>query len=129
MRVSEGVPRGRFAELYHPEMFSEGEEVIVFTRDEFNRTYSSLGEQIAHINRTYLRLDRDEDWKLIGYWPRILERVHILDLNMDQIYKNQPLQCYLDAYLYPTIHGSDEPAAVSEKEGISISKVSGFDLL
>jgi hypothetical protein len=35
MRVSEGVPKGRFAELYNPEMFQEHEEVIVFTRDEF----------------------------------------------------------------------------------------------
>ena len=32
MRVSEGVPKGRIAELYNPEMFQELEEVIVFTR-------------------------------------------------------------------------------------------------
>ena len=36
MRVSEGVPRGRIAELYNPEMFQEHEEVIVFTRNEFS---------------------------------------------------------------------------------------------
>ena len=29
MRVSEGVPRGRIAGLYNPEMFQEREEVIV----------------------------------------------------------------------------------------------------
>ena len=29
MRFSEGMPRGRFAELSHPEMFQEHEEVIV----------------------------------------------------------------------------------------------------
>ena len=37
MRVSEGVPKGRIAELYNPEMFQEQEEVIVFTQDELNR--------------------------------------------------------------------------------------------
>jgi hypothetical protein len=126
MRVSEGMLNGRFAELYHPNLFGEGEEVIVFTRDEFSHTYSSISHQIDHISRTYLGLDRDEEWKLIGYWPKILERVQILDLNMDLIYKSQALQCYLDAYLYTTIQGSEELAAGSGKEGIIISKDSGF---
>ena len=35
MRMSQGVPQGRFAELYNPEMFTEQDEVIVFTREEF----------------------------------------------------------------------------------------------
>ena len=74
MRVSEGVPRGRIAELYDSDMFQEREEVIVFTRDEFNRTYTSMQEQINYINRTDLYLNRDEEWKLIGYWPKILEK-------------------------------------------------------
>ena len=76
MRVSEGVPRGRIAELYNPGMFQEREEVIVFTRDEFNRTYTSMREQIDYINKTDLHLNRSEEWKLIGYWPKILEKVH-----------------------------------------------------
>lgn len=50
MRVSEGVPRGRIAELYNPDMFQEREEVIVFTRDEFSRFYNSMHEQIDYIN-------------------------------------------------------------------------------
>ncbi len=129
MRVSEGMLNGRFAEVYHPKLFAEGEEVILFTRDEFSRTYSSISEQIDHISRTYLRMDRDEEWKLIGYWPKIMERVQILDLNMDLMYKSEPLQCYLDTYLYPIIRGSRKPVTVSGKEGISISKDSGFDLL
>ena len=74
MRMSEGVPQGRIAELYNPEMFQEREEVIVFTRDEFNRTYTSMREQIDYINKTDLHLDRSEEWKLIGYWPKILEK-------------------------------------------------------
>jgi len=44
MRVSEGVPRGRIAELYNPEMFHEHEEVIVFTREEFSHFYTSIQE-------------------------------------------------------------------------------------
>ena len=39
MRVSEGIPNGRIVELSQPEMFTEHEEVIVFTRNEFNRFY------------------------------------------------------------------------------------------
>ena len=44
MRVSEGIPNGRIAELSNPEMFKEHEEVIVFTRNEFNRFYTSMME-------------------------------------------------------------------------------------
>jgi hypothetical protein len=58
MRVSEGVPNGRFAELYNPEMFQEREEVIVFTREEFNRFYTSMQDQIDYINEIDLYLDR-----------------------------------------------------------------------
>lgn len=79
MRVSEGVPRGRIAELYHPEMFQEHEEVIVFTRDEFIRFYNSMQQQISYIDKIDLFLDRDEEWKLIGYWPKIIEKVYLLN--------------------------------------------------
>lgn len=61
MRVSEGVPNGRIAELSHPEMFQEHEEVIVFTRNEFNRFYNSMIEQINYVNNMDLFLDRSED--------------------------------------------------------------------
>ncbi len=85
MRVSEGVPCGRTVELYNPEMFQEREEVIVYTRDEFNRFYTSMQEQINYISRIYL--EPSEEWKLIGYWPKIMERVHILDRNMDLLFE------------------------------------------
>ena len=71
MRVSEGVPKGRIVELYNPGMFQEREEVIVFTRDELSRTYNSIKEQIDHINNIDLFFNRGEEWKLIGYWPKI----------------------------------------------------------
>ena len=49
MRISEGVPNGRIAELYNPEMFQEHEEVIVFTRNEFSRFYYSMQDQIDYL--------------------------------------------------------------------------------
>ena len=61
MRVSEGVPRGRIVELYNPGLFQEREEVIVFTRDEFSRTYTSMREQIDYINKTDLHFNRSEE--------------------------------------------------------------------
>jgi len=116
MRVSEGVPRGRIAELYNPGMFQEHEEVIVFTRDEFNRTYTSMREQIDYINKTDLHLNRSEEWMLIGYWPKILGRVYILDMNLDSILKKEPVQCYLDASLFNTIRSSHKNAAASKRK-------------
>lgn len=129
MRVSEGVPRGRFIQLYHPEMFEEYEEVIVFNRNEFHRTYASIEEQIDHINKAYLRLDGEDDWKLMGYWPKIMEKVRLLDLNMDLIFKNEPMQCYLDAYLYSARKSSKKEATVDEREAIKIDKIPNLDFL
>lgn len=123
MRVSRGMPRGRFVELYNPEMLKEGEEVITFTRDEFNRTYTSLEEQINHIYKTYLCLDRQEDWKTLGYWPKIMERVHILDRNMDLIFESESWQCYLDTYLYK----NTLKVAPSLKKGIRTHIVSHLE--
>jgi hypothetical protein len=129
MRVSEGVPIGRFVRLYNPEIFHEYEEVIVFNRTEFQRTYASIEEQVDHINRTYLYLDKNDEWKLLGYWPKIMERVHLLDINMDLILKNEPLQCYLDSYLYNTIQSFEREVSATEKEVIRTGKVSDLDLL
>ena len=113
MRVSEGVPCGRIVELYNPEMFQDREEVIVYTRDEFNRFYTSMQEQINYISRIYL--EPSEEWKLIGYWPKIMERVHILDRNMDLLFEKEQKQSYLDAYLYNTIKNSKKKESTSEK--------------
>jgi hypothetical protein len=129
MRVSEGVPDGRIAELYNSEMFQEHEEVIVFTREEFNRTYTSIWKQIDYINKIDLHLDRSEEWKLIGYWPKIMQNVHRIDMNMDLIFKKEPIQSYLDAYLYDNIQSSQNKVSVSEKEGITTIKASNLNLL
>jgi hypothetical protein len=129
MRVCEGVLDGRIAELYNPEMLQEHEEVIVFTREEFNRTYTSIWKQIDYINKIDLHLDRSEEWKLIGYWPKIMQNVHRIDMNMDLIFKKEPIQSYLDAYLYDNIQSSHDKVSVSEKEGINTIKASNLNLL
>jgi len=116
MRVSEGVPRGRIAELYNPEMFHEHEEVIVFTRDEFNRFYNSTQQQINYINNIDLFFDRSEDWKLIGHWPKIMERVYLLDMNIDSLLKKVPAQCYLDASLYNSAKNSHKNVVAPKKK-------------
>ena len=129
MRVSEGVPRGRIAELYNPDMFGEREEVIVFTRSDFNRIYNFMMDQINYISKKQMLIETGEDWKLLGHWPQIMEKVHLLDKNMDEIFKEEPLQCYLDAYLYDTIRSSKKNITVTEKEAISTINASNLNPL
>jgi len=118
MRVSEGVPFGRIAELSNPEMFEEHENVIVFTRNDINRRCTSIMAEIDYINKIDLHLDRSEEWKLIGYWPKIMQSVHRIDMNMDLIFKKGSMQSYLDAYLYKDIHSSQRNVAVSQNQAI-----------
>lgn len=129
MRVSEGVPIGRFVEVFTPEMFNKREEVIVFTRNEFDRTYNSMREQINYVNETYLHFNRDEDWKLIGYWPKIMDKVYILEVNINSIFKKELQQSYLDAYIYDVVQNSEKKVSVSEKECTGTNRVSNLDLL
>lgn len=119
MRVSEGATYGRFAEIYNTEMFQEHEEVIIFTREEFNRTYSSMCEQIDHINKIDMQLNQEDDWKLMGYWPKIMAKVYLIDANVDSIFEKKQLQCYLDTYLYNRIGNSEKKSAESE-ENVSV---------
>ena len=116
MRISEGVPNGRIAEVYNPVLFQEHEEVIVFAREEFNRTYSSIREQIDYINKVDMHLDRVEEWKLLDYWTKILERINILDINMNLMFKEEPVQCYLDTYLHNAVRSSKNHVAVSARK-------------
>ena len=75
-----------------------------------------MQEQIDYINEIDVYFDRSEEWKLLGYWPKIMERVHILNVNMDSILKQEPIQCYLDASLYNTIRSSQKNVEVSKKK-------------
>jgi hypothetical protein len=119
---------GRRVQLYHPEFFNEHEEVIIFTREEFKRMYQSMAMQIDHITRLDMSLDRSEEWMMIGVWPKIMERIRLLDLNLESIFSNKPLQTYLDTYIYDTadlpeiIVESSSDVVTAESLGISWSK-------
>jgi hypothetical protein len=103
LKVSQGVLFGRKVYLYHPEYFNEHDEVIIFTREEFRRMYQSMSAQMGQINRTYLTLDPGEEWRVMGIWFKIMESIHRLNLNLDDIFNNKPLQSYLDTYIQDTI--------------------------
>ncbi len=38
-----------------------------------------------YITKTDIGLDRDEEWKLLGYWSEVMEHIHIIGLNMNTI--------------------------------------------
>jgi len=100
MRFSQGASYGRFGELYHPEMFSDREEVIVFKREDFASAFKSIMSSIDYINDIDLKFDRQDDYKLLGLWPQIMYRVHIIDVNIDDFLVLDSLQGSLDAYLF-----------------------------
>ncbi len=49
MKFSQGASYGRYGELYHPEVFNEREEVIVFKREGFASAYKSMMKSIEFI--------------------------------------------------------------------------------
>jgi len=101
MRASQGASYGRYGELYHPEMFSDREEVIVFKRGEFASAFKSMMNSIEFINDIGLKFNRQDDYKLLGLWPQIMGRVHIIDVNIDDLLMHESSQGRLDAFLYP----------------------------
>ena len=52
----------------------------------------------------------------MGYWPKIMDKIHILDLNMDLFFEKEQLQRYLDAHLYNTILSSQKKVAESKRK-------------
>ena len=45
-----------------------------------------------------------------------MERISILDMNMDSILKKEPIQCYLDASLYNNVRSSTKNVTVSKQK-------------
>lgn len=82
MRFSQGASYGRYGELYHPEVFNDHEEVIDFDREELRSAYKSMINQISFINDIDLKLNRQEDYKILGKWPKIMGRIHIIDVTL-----------------------------------------------
>ena len=83
-------------------MFNNNEEVIVFKREEFASAFKSIMGSIDYINDIDLKFNREDDYKLLGLWPKIMSRVHIMDVNMDNFLMQESSQCSLDAFLYNT---------------------------
>lgn len=102
MRFSQGFPNGRMGELVNPERFKNHEEVIVFKREDFARIYNSIMEHAEYIQHLAYTVEEEQDWELLGIWPRIMERIQIIDLNMDSLSIQKPIQTHLDAYLFGT---------------------------
>jgi len=101
MRFSQGASYGKYGELYHPEMFSDREEVIVFKREEFASAFKSMMNSIEFIEDINLKFNRQDDYKLLGLWPQIIGRVHIIDVNIDDFLIKEATQSLLDTFLYP----------------------------
>ena len=108
MRVTEAIPQGRKVHPYHPELFSNHEEVIIYTRDEFRRNYLAIREYIEYAFKQYSQIDSMREWELAGYWARIMERVHFINLNMEALLDKGPSQAYLDAYVEIHVDSSED---------------------
>lgn len=108
MRVSEGIPRGRKVHLYHPKLFSDHEEVIIYTRNEFRRNYLGMREYIEYAFKQYSQIDIEREWELAGYWARIMERIHFLNVNMELLLDKGPSQAYLDTYVEIPVDPSED---------------------
>jgi len=116
MRVSQGVPCGRMVLLYDPKLFNDYEEVIIFPREEFRIIYDSIREWLDDICKSDGYLKTGEDFLLLGYWPDIMEKVKLIEININLIFDQRPLQTYLDAYLYGTVTDYVDAAADFESK-------------
>jgi hypothetical protein len=119
MRASQGASYGRYGELYQFELFNDREEVIVFKREEFASAFKSMMSSIEHINDIDLQFNRQDDYKLLGLWPQIMSRVHIIDVNIDDFLMQESSQGRLDAYLHspsePSLPGLESGGKIAEK--------------
>jgi hypothetical protein len=117
MKFSQGASYDKYSELYHPEIFNDREEVIVFRREDFASVFKSMMNQIEFIEDIDLKFNRQDDYKLLGLWPQIMNRVHIIDVNMESILTKEPsLQSYLDASIYNTIKTTHKNVTTSKKK-------------
>lgn len=108
MRVSEGIPRGRKVHLFHPELFFNHEEVVIYTRDEFRRNYLVMREYMGYVFKQYSQLDKERDFELESYWTRIMERIHFVHINMELFLDKGPSQAYLDTYVEIAVDPSED---------------------
>lgn len=55
-----------------------------------------------------MRLKLNGDHHLLGAWPVIMDRVHILANGLNLFYSDKPSQTYWDAYLQDEVRAEDE---------------------
>ena len=101
MKFSQGASYGRYGELYHPEVFNEREEVIVFKREEFASAFKSMMNSIEFIEDINLKFNQQEDYKISALWPRIMSRVHIIDVNIDDFLSSRIYSRSTRCFLIP----------------------------
>lgn len=108
MRASQGIPHGPKARPYHPELFQNHEEVIVYEREEFKRNFKAMRNSIGDIFLMYLGLDAEDDFMLLGQWPRIMEKIHIINLELNSFFNEKPVQCCLDTYMHNPVKDTEQ---------------------
>ncbi|CDG64290.1 MAG: hypothetical protein PWQ15_192 [Methanobacterium sp.] len=116
MRVSEGILRGRKVQLYHPELFSDHEEVVIYTRDAFRRNYLSIKENLEYAIKQYSQIDKQREWELTGYWARIMERIHFVNVDMELFLDKSPSQAFLDTYVKIPVDTTEDLIAESAQK-------------
>ena len=59
-----------------------------------------MTNQIEFIEDINLKFNQEDDYKLLGLWPQIMGRVHILDVSIDGFFIRKSIQSRLDAFLF-----------------------------
>lgn len=109
MRASQAIPFGAKAILYHPELFSEHEEVIIYERHEFRRTFSSIRDYIQEIFLKNHQLEQQQNSRrLMGEWMWIMERVHLINNSLEDFFTETPCQGYLDSYIHNPVESEED---------------------
>jgi hypothetical protein len=114
------MPFGAKAILYHPKLFSEREEVIIYERDEFRRTFNNIRDCIQEIFLKNHQLEQQQNSRgLMGEWIWIMERIHLIDNNLEDFFTDNSCQGFLDTYI---------PNSVESEEGIIMENLTLDDV-
>lgn len=120
MRASQAMPFGAKAILYHPKLFSEYEEVIIYERDEFRRTFNNIRDSIQEIFLKNHQLEQQQNSRgLMGEWIWIMERIHLIDNNLEDFFTDNSCQGFLDTYI---------PNPVESEEGVIMENLTLDDV-
>ena len=120
MRASQAMPFGAKAILYRPKLFSDHEEVIIYERDEFRRTFNNIRDCIQEIILKNHQLEQQQNSRgLMGEWIWIMERIHLIDNNLEDFFTDNSCQGFLDTYI---------PNPVESEEGVIMGNLTLDDV-